>query len=244
VSERFVREYLGGEQPLGRRLRVETGPGTPEPSYEIVGVARDTLVTGLRDEIIPMVYLASSQEDDPGNASQFVIRPRRTVADLMPAVTREVGLFGPALNLEFRVLDTMIRDSLVRERLMATLSSVFGVLAGLLAAIGLYGVMSYAVVCRSNEIGIRMAMGAARSAVLRLVLREASLLIVVGLAVGLVLAIAAAGSARALLFGLDPTNPTTMGLACVLLAGIGFVAGLIPALRASRLDPSSALRAD
>jgi putative ABC transport system permease protein len=244
VSQKFVTQYLGGQSALGRRVRVETGPGGPELVYEIVGVVTDTLVTGLRDEIIPMVYVANTQEDEPGNGSQFVIRPRRSIAELLPAVTREVGRFGPALNLEFRVLNTMIRDSLVRERLMATLSSVFGVLAGLLAAIGLYGVMSYTVICRANEIGIRMAMGAPRSAVLRMVLREAGVLVAVGLVLGLILAVAAAGSARALLFGLDPTDPTTLVLACGLLAVIGFVAGLVPALRASRLDPSSALRTD
>ena len=244
VSQKFVTQYLDGQSALGRRVRVETGPGGPELVYEIVGVVKDTLVTGLRDEIIPMVYVANTQEDEPGNGSQFVIRPRRSVADLMPAVTREVGRFGPALNLEFRVLNTMIRDSLVRERLMATLSSVFGVLAGLLAAIGLYGVMSYTVICRANEIGIRIAMGAPRGAVLRMVLREAGLLVAVGLVLGLILAVSAAGSARALLFALDPTDPTTLVLACGLLAVIGFVAGLVPALRASRLDPSSALRTD
>jgi putative ABC transport system permease protein len=244
VSQKFVAQYLDGQSALGRRVRIETGPGAPELVYEIVGVVSDTLVTGLRDEIIPMVYLANTQEDEPGNATQFVIRPRRTIADVMPAVTREVGRFGPALNLEFRVLNTMIRDSLVRERLMATLSSVFGVLAGLLAAIGLYGVMSYTVICRANEIGIRMAMGAARGAVLRMVLREAAILVAAGLVLGLILAVATAGSARALLFGLDPTDPTTLVLACGVLALIGFVAGLVPALRASRMDPSTALRAD
>ena len=244
VSERFVSTLLSGEEPLGRRLGIEVGPGAPPQVFEIVGVVKDVLVTGLREEVTPLVYVASTQEDEPGNGTMFVIQPRQTAAALMPAVTREVTAFGPALNLEFQVLNASIRDSLVRERLMAALSSVFGVLAGLLAAIGLYGVMAYSVVCRSNEIGIRMALGAARSGVLTMILREAGTLIAVGLVVGLGLALAAAGSAKTLLFRLDPTDPTTLVSACALLATIGLVAGLIPALRASRLDPSSALRTD
>ena len=198
----------------------------------------------MREEITPLVYVASTQEQEPGNATLFVIRPRQTAAALIPAVTRDVTAFGTALNLEFQVLNTTIRDSLVRERLMATLSTVFGALAGLLAGIGLYGVMSYSVVCRSSEIGIRMALGAARTGVLRMILREAGTLIAIGLAVGLAIATAAGSSARALLFRLDPTDPTTMASACAVLAAIGLMAGLIPAFRASRLDPSAVLRSD
>ena len=92
-------------------------------------MVKHVLVTGLREEVAPLVYLASTQEEEPGNGSQFVIQPRQSAAVLMPAVTREVTAFGPALNLEFRVLNTSIRDSLLRERLMAALSSAFGVLA-------------------------------------------------------------------------------------------------------------------
>jgi len=237
-----VQSFLNAEPAIGRRLRIEGGPDAPRTAYEIVGVVKDTLVMGLREEITPMVYLASTQEADPGNFTQFVVRPRQSAALLMPAATREVASFGPALNLEFQILNTAIRDSLVRERLMAVLSTIFGVLAGLLAAIGLYGVMSYTVVCRAHEIGIRMAMGAARPAVLGMILREAGLLIGAGLVVGLVLSVAAGRSAKALLFRLDPTDPTTLASACALLAAIGVIAGLVPAYRAARLDPSRALR--
>ena len=118
----------------------------------------------------------------------------------MAGVTRAVSTFSPAVNLEFRVLSSVIRESLLRERLMAALSSAFGVLAALLAAIGLYGVMSYTVARRANEIGIRIAIGAGRMDVLRMVLREAALLTTAGVVVGAVLAMAA-GTPRALLFG-------------------------------------------
>jgi putative ABC transport system permease protein len=122
------------------------------------------------------------------------------------------------------------------------LSSIFGVLAGVLAAIGLYGVMSYTVARRSNEIGIRMAMGAERSDVIRMVLREAALLVAGGLTVGAVLALLAASSARSLLFGLEPHDPATVAGAIGVLSAIGLIAGWLPAYRASRLDPSVTLR--
>jgi predicted permease len=244
VSQAFVLTILGGQSALGRRVRVQVGPGVAEPVYEIVGVVGDTLLTGLRDEIEPMVYVASSQEEEPGSETQFVIRPRQSPAALIPAVNAAVSAFGPALSTNLDVLNIAIRDALVRERLMATLSTAFGILAGLLAAIGLYGVMSYTVSSRTNEIGIRIAMGAARRDVLQMVLRETAVLVALGLTVGGVIALAAAGSARGLLFGLDPTDPTTVALACGVLACIGLLAGLVPARRAASLDPSTALRID
>jgi predicted permease len=242
VSEAFARKLLGGGNPMGRIVRVASAPGAVEPRYQIVGIVKDTLLESLRDEVRPMVYLASTQEPDPDNGVQFVIRPRGAVAAVMPGVTRAVDAFSPAVNLEFRVLSNAIRESLLRERLMAALSSAFGVLAALLAAIGLYGVMSYAVARRANEIGIRIAIGAGRGDVLRMVLREAAVLTGAGVVVGAVLALAAGSTARSLLFGLRPDDPTTVGIAVAILGAIGLIAGFVPARRASRLDPSIALR--
>jgi predicted permease len=244
VSQAFVQTFLGGQSALGRRVRLRVGPDQPESVYEIVGIVGDTLVTGLRDGVEPMVYVASTQEQEPGGGTQFVIRPRQAPVRLIPAVNAAVSAFGPALNTNLDVLNVAIRDALVRERLMAALSTAFGILAGLLAAVGLYGVMSYTVSSRTNEIGIRMAMGAARRDVLQMVLREAAVLVALGLSIGGVIAVGAAGSARSLLFGLDPTDPTTVAIACGVLALIGLLAGLVPARRAASLDPSAALRTD
>lgn len=242
VSEAFVRQFVPDGSALGRVIRVATAPGQPEPAHQIVGIVKDTKLQHLRDEIQPMVYVASTQEEDPGNLTQFIVRPRGSIAALMPSITRAVADFSPDVNLEFRLVQRAIQDSLVRERLMASLSAAFGVLAALLAAIGLYGVMSYTVARRANEIGIRMAMGAERRDVIRMVLGETGWLIGAGLVAGTALALGGARFARTLLFGLEPTDPTTVASAIAMLASVGLLAGLVPARRASRVDPAVALR--
>ena len=242
VSEAFLRQFVPDGTGLGRVIRLEVAPGQPEPAYHIVGVVKDTKLMNLRDNVEPMVYLASTQEKDPGNGTQFLVRARGSIAGLLPAVTRAVTAFSPAVNLEFRVLTSSIQNSLLRERLLASLSVAFGVLAALLAAIGLYGVMSYTVARRANEIGIRIAMGAARRDVVRMVLGEASWLVATGVVAGTALALGAARFARTLLFGLEPTDATTVALAIGTLTLVGLVAGSVPARRAARVDPAIALR--
>jgi putative ABC transport system permease protein len=149
---------------------------------------------------------------------------------------------SPSIVVDYRAFDETIREGLLRERLMATLSGFFGTLAALIAAVGLYGVMSYMVVRRTNEIGIRMAVGASRGNIVGLVLQEAARLLIVGLAVGAVLAIAAGYAAGSLLFGLRPTDAGTLAMAAALLAAVTIAASCLPAWRASRLEPVTALR--
>jgi putative ABC transport system permease protein len=144
--------------------------------------------------------------------------------------------------VEFNALKTQIRNSLLREQLMATLSGFFGVLAGLLATIGLYGVMSYMVARRRTEIGIRMALGAERRTVTRMILREALVLTSTGLAAGIVLALALGRAVSSLLFELRPNDPLTIVLAAAALGTLAFAASYLPAQRAARLDPMTALR--
>jgi predicted permease len=244
VSEAFVARFVPDGQALGRVVRYEVAPGEPEPAFQIVGVVKDILLQSLRDEIEPMVYVASTQEADAsaGTVTQFIFRPRGSASAALPSVVRAVRAFSPDVNVDLRVLDASIRTSLLRERLMAGISAGFGVLAVLLAGIGLYGVMSYTVERRANEIGIRLAMGARGADVLRMVLGDAAWMIGIGLVAGTVLSLALGGFARSLLFQLNPTDPTTVASAVVLVAAIGLVAGLLPARRASRLDPATALR--
>ena len=149
---------------------------------------------------------------------------------------------NPGIDLDFRVMKTRIHESLLQDELMATLSGFFGFLAALLAAIGLYGVISYMVVQRTKEIGIRMAIGAERGDVLRLILREAGMLTIAGLLIGASLALASAQAAKSLLYGLRPRDPLTLVAAVVVLSAVAAFASFWPAYRASKLDPLIALR--
>ena len=148
----------------------------------------------------------------------------------------------PEISITFHAFESDIRDTLVRERLMATLSGFFGFLAAVLAVIGLYGVMSYIVQRRTNEIGIRMALGAGRLRILAMILLDALLLLAVGIVVGLGLSVALGKTASSLLFGVKPADPITLGLAAALLAAVAAAASYIPARRASKVDPMVALR--
>jgi ABC-type antimicrobial peptide transport system permease subunit len=153
-----------------------------------------------------------------------------------------MAAINPALPLKFYTVHSLIADSLVRERLMATLSGFFGFLAALLASIGLYGVMAYIVARRRNEIGIRMALGADRANVLKLIGSECGKLLAAGLLLGIGFALLASQAITKLLYGLSPTDPLTIGLSVLLIALVALPASLIPAIRASRLDPMKALR--
>ena len=164
------------------------------------------------------------------------------LTDLIPAVKRTIAEVNPAMVLNFSVFDTMIREGLLRERLMATLSGFFGFLAAILAMIGLYGVISYMVARRRNEIGIRMALGADRSSIVALIMQEAGTLLGIGLTIGTVLALIAGSTASALLFGLRPSDPWTLTMAALSLAAVAAAASFLPARRAATLDPMQALR--
>ena len=161
---------------------------------------------------------------------------------LMDAVRTTIASVNPSIGIQFTPLSTQLRESLVRESLMATLSGGFGFLAASLAALGLYGVMAYMVAKRANEIGVRIALGADRAGVIRLILREAVMLLAAGTIAGAVFAWWAGKEAASLLFGLQPHDLSTLGGAVVLLAIIGLLAGYLPARRAGTLDPAVALR--
>jgi ABC-type antimicrobial peptide transport system permease subunit len=148
----------------------------------------------------------------------------------------------PRIGLDFRLLATQIDDSLLQERLVARLASIFGVLALILASLGLYGVMAYAVTRRRSEIGIRMALGSSPGAVVRLILGETAGLLGAGIVVGLGGALVCGRFVRAMLFGLTPTDPVTLGSACLVLVAVATIAAYLPARQAVRIDPLAALR--
>jgi len=163
---------------------------------------------------------------------------------LTPALTRAIGEVSPSIVITYQTVRALVGQSLLRERLMARLSGFFGVLAMLIATIGLYGVMSYMVARRRVEIGVRMALGADAGTVVRMIVGDAGALLAAGLAIGAGLSILAAGTARALLYELKPWDPATLLLAAVSLGSVALLAAWIPARRAARLQPTSALRQD
>ncbi|MGB7227977.1 MAG: FtsX-like permease family protein, partial [Candidatus Acidiferrales bacterium] len=191
-----------------------------------------------------VMYFPRSQTEAPYSdpSATFLIRSQVGMAGLINSVKGAITGVNPEIDLQFKVLRTQIRNSLVQDELMATLCGFFGGLAVLLAAIGLYGVISYTVAQRTNEIGVRMALGAQRSGVVGLILGEVAVLIAIGVVVGVGLTLAGSKAASSLLFGLKAYDPLTLVLALVILAAIGLAASFVPARRASRLDPMVALR--
>jgi putative ABC transport system permease protein len=242
VTQLFARKFFRGQDPIGQVFQVDEAPGRPQPLNRIIGVVKDTKYTDLREEFTPLVFFPSSQADKPGPYLQVVVRSNAPLTTITSEITSAVAQASSNIIVQFQTLPGLVRDSLMRERLMATLSGFFGALAALLATIGLYGVMSYMVARRRNEIGIRMALGADRRDVVRMVMREAGLLLAGGVVVGTALAIAAARAATTLLFGLQPSDPATLAMAAAGLGAIAMLASYLPALRASRLEPTDALR--
>jgi predicted permease len=244
VNEAFARKFLNGASPVGKRFWVEATPGDPETVYEIVGLVRDTKYGDLREEFVPVAYYAAAQNSGAGPGAPVLIRSRLPQAEMVAAVKYVLNEINPAITVSFQGFKPMIEATILRERLMATLSGFFGGLALLLACVGLYGILSYGVASRTNEIGIRMALGARSRDVLWLILREALLLVVGGVAVGLPMIFALTRLASTLLFGLTPTDPVSLLLAALLMLAVAMVASYLPSRRATRVDPMAALRCE
>jgi predicted permease len=240
VNESLARKALPDQNPIGHRL----------DGAEIIGVVKDSRYGGARDQLRPVVYrplLQSQGGTDPASwvgvgAVSFELRYRSgagSVDDVrraVAAVDRNVPIF------RVKSLRAQTEDSFLRERLLATISSFFGGLALLLACLGLYGLMAYAVARRTAEIGIRMALGARRREIVWLVLRETLWLVLAGVAAGVPLAVWLTGYAKSLLFEITAADPMILAVAAAALAGVAAVAGFLPARRASRIDPMTALR--
>jgi len=221
---------------------VVTASTEPEIAHEIVGMVDNTRYHDLREPFGPLAWLPQSQNPRPLSVEHILIRSNVPIDRVAPSVKAAVAAFDPSIRYSFQVFKTQIHDSLVRERLMATLSSAFGILAGLLSAIGLYGVISYMVARRRNEIGIRMALGAGRREILYMVLGESAILLASGLAAGTVVSLAAANAAASMLFGLKPYDAATILMAVGVLSLVALAASYVPARRAAKLDPMIALR--
>jgi putative ABC transport system permease protein len=241
VNEKLARHYFGGRNPVGRHLGFGGDPGTPA-DMEIIGVVRDAKYTSLRDSIPRQVFI-------PALASPFVtemtgyVRTRLDPNQAFAVIRNEVRKLDANLPVYgMRTLEEKIDESLVTERLIAILATVFSFLATLLASLGLYGVMAYSVERRTREIGIRMALGAAGGNVLWLLMREVLLLVATGAAIGLPAAWVLSKFAQAQLYGVASHDPATLVAALAAISVVACLAGYIPAWRATRIDPMRALR--
>jgi len=242
VNQMFARDFFGGANPIGRTFGVIQGGGKPDELYEVVGLVKNTKYSNLREEFTPIAFVSAAQDQRPDLEAQFAIRSDEPLLEIASSVKTALAEINPAMVVNFRVFKTTVREGLLRERLMATLSGFFGALAAVLAMIGLYGVISYMVIRRTNEIGVRMALGARPRGILTMVLREAASLLGVGLAIGTVLAVLGAMVARGLLFGLRPSDPKTVLMAIITLAVVAMVASYFPARWAASVNPIAALR--
>ena len=238
VNETMARYFFGSQSPLGRRF----GIGDDSSEFEIVGVVKDGKSYSLRDTPLRFFYLPLLQDERPSEAT-FYARSDASPATVVPALRSAVRVLDASLPVyAVRTMAVQVDRSLFFERMTAALSGAFGLLATLLSAVGVYGVVSYTVVRRTREIGIRMALGAGRRRVLGLVLRDVAWLAAVGVGLGLPSAIALTRFVESQLYGLSPTDPLTLGLATLVLLAVALVSGYLPASRASRVDPVTALR--
>jgi putative ABC transport system permease protein len=243
VTETFVKMVAGGVNPIGKRFVESGNASTPDQTYEIVGLVEDSKYFSARDEQQPIAFMAAAQLAQP-DFPTFLLRITGPSTPVFAGARRAISEVDPHFDIESGVLSDSIRERLLRERLVALLATAFAALAALLVTLGLYGVLSYMVTRRQNEIGIRIALGAARGSVAAMFAREAGLLVLVGVVIGIGLATASGRLASGLLYGLQPSDPTTMGIAAALLAAIAIVAAYLPAWRAARVDPVVALRSD
>jgi predicted permease len=242
VNEVFAHMFFPGSDPVGRTFRTMTEPDYPEAEYEIVGLIRNTRYRTLQDPEPPMVYAPASQFPPGYSGDMMFIRSRAPLVAVEAAVRRRIAAWRPGTGMQFQVFQQTISDSLVRERLLAALTGFFGVLAALLASIGLYGVLAYQTVRRRGEIGIRLALGATRGQILRMVLTEAALLVFLGLMIGILGSLAMGQAAAWLLFGVSARDPLQLGAAAIALTAAAAMGSILPAWDASRLEATSALR--
>jgi predicted permease len=245
VNQAFIRKFIGTAQPIGQLVHVMPEPRYPERTYQIIGTIPDTKYQDLREDAPPIAFVPAAQLPvDAQGAWDAMMIASNTGPDAITAIRRTLEAKYPTMAMQFFDFQQEIRDNLVGDRMMAMLSGFFGLLAALLVVVGLYGVLSYFITRRRNEIGIRIALGAKRRQVIALVMRDTAAMLLTGIVLGTALALLAGRAATAMLFGLKPYDLATLGFAIALLAAIGILASLLPAVEASNLDPVAALRAE
>ena len=233
INQKLAHKFFPGENPIGKTFN--------EEKYEIVGVCGDTKYEDLKSDA-PATFFVPYTQSFESNVT-YEIRTLAPSAEILKSLQQAVATVDKDLPLiHARTQNEQIDATLSNQRIFALLTSAFGVLALILACIGIYGIMAYTVTRRTNEIGIRMALGAPRTKVLRMILREASTLTIIGVIIGIAASLFLARLVSTMLYGLKPSDPTALSSAAVILVAIALLAGWIPARRASRVDPMDALR--
>ena len=240
ITETMARQFFPGASPIGRRFGIGDDP-KHSSDIEVVGVVKDAKYMSLQEKLWPAAYYPYTQR--VGYYYDFEVRYSGDSQAIIAAVRRAIADVDRRLPISYQsTLAEQVSQSITGQTLVAQLSTFFGLLAAFLACIGIYGLMSYATTRRTNEIGVRMALGAGRATVLWLVMRESLILVGLGLVIGLPVALAAEQLASKMLFGLKPTDPASLAGAAVLLLAFAVLAGYLPARKASRVDPMVALR--
>src|SRR5579863_1277206 len=247
INETLARKYLPSSGAIGQYLLIRGNTDFKNPPIQVVGILKDAKYESLREDIQPTVYLPLTQlsgggRDFANRRLIFEIRSATPPAALAPAAEAAIAAVNKSISLEVHTMEEQVNDSLRQEKLLATISGFFGGLAMLMAMIGLYGVLAYMVTQRHKEIGIRMALGAGRVSILRLIMRDVSILLSVGIAAGLGFSWWATQFMQKLLFNLDVHDAGTILAAIGALTVVALIAGFIPARRATKVHPMEALR--
>lgn len=241
VNEAFAKKFNLGTQAVGRRMSMNSSSNA-ELDLEIVGLMRDAKYAGVKDEVPPLFFIPSRQDTTLGEQS-FYVRTSASASELLRAIPGVVARLDPNLPVEeLKTMPQQVKDNVFMDRMISTLSSAFALLATLLAAVGLYGVLAYTVAQRTREIGVRMALGANAGRVRGMVMRQVGVLTAIGAVAGMAGALALGRAASSLLYGLRPHDPVVFAGSAVVLTLVALGAGYLPALRASRVHPMRALR--
>ncbi len=243
IDESAARHFFGALNPLGKTIALDRfgAPGKRD-NYQVIGVVQDAKYGQINEELRRTAYLASGQDAEPQPDVRYEVRSDGPVENLIPSIRSAIGAVNHNISLEFLNFETQVDESLLQQRMVALLSSIFGGLALLLAVIGLYGTTAYGVARRTAEIGIRIALGAPPQAMIWLVLRGVFVLLFVGIPIGLVVSLAAGRFVSSLLYGVQSNDPAQLTVAALALALATLLAAYLPARRAAKVDPMVALR--
>jgi predicted permease len=247
INETMAHRFFDNTDPIGQHVYIDEISGTPGPLIQIIGIVTDAKYRTLRETTPATMYFPIAQLTDPAvqrmtEQPSFEIRTATPPATIVKSAAEVFTSLNGSISMSFRTLEEEVNDSLRQDQLLATLSGFFGALALLLAMIGLYGVLAYMVTQRRKEIGIRMALGAGKYSILRLIMRDVSILLATGVAVGVGISLWATHFMQKMLFNLNPRDAKTIILSVAVLSAVALLAGFLPARRAARLDPNVILR--